>query len=55
MNQGAYVFSQLMAFVSHNDFNACVQRYGGAYKVKEFSCWKQFLCMAFGQLNIARV
>jgi transposase len=51
MNQGTYVFSQLMAFVSHNDFNACVQRYGGEYKVKEFSCWKQFLCMAFGQLT----
>ncbi|MEO7802250.1 MAG: DUF4372 domain-containing protein, partial [Ginsengibacter sp.] len=21
----------------------------GDYKVKQFSCWKQFLCMAFGQ------
>lgn len=51
MNQGKYVFSQLMSFVSHNDFIACVQRYNGDYKVKEFSCWKQFLCMAFGQLT----
>ena len=51
MNQGKYVFSQLMSFVSHNDFIACVQRYNGDYKVKDFSCWKQFLCMAFGQLT----
>lgn len=51
MNQGKYVFSQLMSFVSHNDFLACVKRYNGDYKVKEFSCWKQFLCMAFGQLT----
>jgi hypothetical protein len=51
MNQGKYVFSQLMSYISHNDFIACVQRYHGDYKVKEFKCWKQFLCMAFGQLT----
>src|SRR5205085_3856696 len=51
MNQGKYVFSQLVSFISHNNFNACVHRYKGDYKVKDFSCWKQFLCMAFGQLT----
>src|SRR3712207_2216982 len=51
MNQGKYVFSQLMAFLSHNDFTSCVKRYKGDYKTKDFSCWKQFLCMAFGQLT----
>src|SRR6478609_5786425 len=51
MNQGKYVFSQLMSFISHNDFNACVSRYKGDWKTKEFSCYKQFLCMAFGQLT----
>lgn len=25
--------------------------HSGDYKVKEFSCWKQFLCMAFSQLT----
>ena len=25
--------------------------YDGDYKVKTFSCWNQFLCMAFGQLT----
>jgi hypothetical protein len=51
MNQGKYVFSQLMELVSHKIFNACVNRYKGDYKSKQFSCWKQFLCMAFGQLT----
>jgi len=40
-----------MSFVSHNDFNECVDRFNGNYKTKHFSCWNQFLCMAFGQLT----
>src|SRR3979409_1365089 len=51
MNQGKYVFSQLMSFISHNDFNGCVSRYRGDFKTKDFTSWKQFLCMAFGQLT----
>jgi hypothetical protein len=51
MNQGKYVFSQLFEFVSHNEFIKCVKKYDGDYKTKHFSCWKQFLCMAFGQLT----
>ena len=51
MNQGKYVFSQLMEIVSHKVFNACVNRYKGDFKSKQFSCWKQFLRMAFGQLT----
>jgi hypothetical protein len=51
MNQGKYVFAQLFEFVSHNDFLKCVNKYDGDYKAKHFSCWKQFLCMAFGQLT----
>jgi hypothetical protein len=51
MNQGKYVFAQLFEFVSHNDFLKCVKKYDGDYKTKHYSCWKQFLCMAFGQLT----
>lgn len=51
MNHGKYVFSQLMELVSHKAFNSCVKRYKGDFKSKQFSCWKQFLCMAFGQLT----
>ena len=51
MNQGKYVFAQLFEFISHNDFLKFVKVYQGDYKTKSFSCWKQFLCMAFGQLT----
>lgn len=51
MNQGKYIFSQLIELVSHKTFNTCVKRYKGDFKSKQFSCWKQFLCMAFGQLT----
>ncbi len=40
-----------MSFIDYNDFLLCVNRYQGDRKVKDFSCWKQFLCMAFGQLT----
>lgn len=51
MNEGKYVFSQIMDLVSSTSFQTIVKRHYGEYKVKEFSCWKQFLCMAFGQLT----
>lgn len=51
MHEGKLVFSQLMEFVAKRDFNACVQRYGGNYRVREFSCRDQFLAMAFAQLT----
>jgi hypothetical protein len=51
MNQGKYVFSQLIGLISYKQFKTLVTRHKGEYKVKDFSCWKQFLCMAFGQLT----
>lgn len=48
---GKYVFSQLMDLVSSTSFQTLVNRLSGDYKVKDFSCWKQYLCMAFGQLT----
>jgi Domain of unknown function (DUF4372)/Transposase DDE domain len=51
MNQGKFVFSQLMALASSTSFSTCVNRYNGNYKTKHFTCWKQFLCMIFGQLT----
>lgn len=51
MNSGKYVFSQIMGLVSSTSFQTIVNRHFGDYKIKDFSCWKQFLCMAFGQLT----
>lgn len=45
------IFSQIMDFASQDVFKVCVKRYNGNYKAKEFTCWKQFLCLAFGQLT----
>jgi hypothetical protein len=50
MNQGKYVFSQLISLINPNEFERCVERYHGNYKVKTFTCWHQLLCMIFGQL-----
>ena len=51
MNSGKTIFAQLMDFVSSYEFRRCVQRYQGNYKIKSFSCWEQFLTMAFAQLT----
>jgi hypothetical protein len=51
MYKGKLVFSQLMSFLPKYEFDKCVSRYRGHYKVKDFSCWDQFLCMSFAQLT----
>jgi hypothetical protein len=51
MNFGKSIFSQLMDFLPAYEFRQCVERYQGNYKLKSFSCWDQFLCMAFAQLT----
>ena len=40
-----------MDFIPSYEFRRCVERYDGNYKVKSFSCWDQYLCMAFAQLT----
>jgi Domain of unknown function (DUF4372) len=37
--------------VSTTSFQTIVHRHFGDHKVKDFTCWKQFLCMAFGRLT----
>jgi len=51
MNTGSTLFSQVMSFAPIHEFRRCVERYGGSYKVKTFSCWDQYLCMCFAQLT----
>jgi Domain of unknown function (DUF4372)/Transposase DDE domain len=51
MNLGRTVFSQLVDFLPSYQFQLCVDRYQGDRYVKEFSCWDQFLCLAFAQLT----
>lgn len=51
MNPGQTVFAQIMQFLSHNEFRRCVQRFDGDRNTKRFTCWDQFLAMAFAQLT----
>jgi len=51
MLSGRIIFSQLMSFLPRHEFNKCVRRYQGEYRVRDFSCFDQFLCLAFAQLT----
>lgn len=45
------MFSQLIAFLPDREFRRCVARYGGDARLRGFSCWDQYLTMAFAQLT----
>ena len=51
MNKGQTIFSQIINFLPKKRFRQCVKRYGGNYRVRSFTCFDQFLCMAFAQLT----
>src|SRR5512135_3328286 len=51
MNVGRTVFSQLMDFVPYKEFRRIVKAHRGEYRVRRFSCWEQYLAMAFAQLT----
>lgn len=51
MHSGRTIFAQLMDHLPIQDFRRCVDRYGGNRRTRTFSCWDQFLCMAFAQLT----
>ena len=51
MNAGRTVFSQLIEFLPHQEFQKCVARYSGGRYLKHLSCWDQYLAMAFAQLT----
>lgn len=51
MNQGRTVLSQVLDFVSKYEFDKCVKKYKGNYRVRTFTCWEQFIVMSFAQLT----
>jgi hypothetical protein len=40
-----------MGFIPIKKFRRCVDRYNGNYRTRSFTCFDQFLCMAFAQLT----
>ena len=51
MNEGRTVFAQLLDFFPKHEFNKCVARYHGNFRVRKFSAYEQFLVLAFAQLT----
>ena len=51
MHTGRFVFSELISHLPHGEFQKCVACYGGDSHRRSFSCWDQFLAMAFAQLT----
>ena len=45
------IFSQIMTSIHPMQFERCVTRYNGHYKVQSFRCWDQWLAMGFAQLT----
>lgn len=51
MNTGKTVFSQLMTMLPEYEFDKCVARYKGNYRVRNFTCRDHFYVMSFAQLT----
>lgn len=51
MKTDRIIFAQIMDFIPKHHFHQCVRRYRGNYRLRTFSCFDQFLCMAFAQLT----
>ena len=45
------VFSQALSLGHHETFHRCVERYRGDACIKSFTCYDQWLAMAFAQLT----
>ncbi len=55
MNNGRTLFAQLIDHLPRYEFKKCVERYRGDHRVRTFSCWDQFLCMAFAQFTYREI
>jgi len=51
MHNGQFLFAQILDLIPRHEFNRCVARYEGRRRRGSFSCWDQFLCLAFAQLT----
>ena len=51
MHAGRMIFSQLLDFLPKKQFDKCVRRYHGNHRIKTFSCFDQYICMAFAQIT----
>jgi Transposase DDE domain/Domain of unknown function (DUF4372) len=45
------IFCQIMDWIHGEQFRRCVNRYQGNHRIRNFSCWDQFLAMSFAQIT----
>ena len=51
MNQGSYIFRQVVGLLPRDYFEWLVKKYDGNKYVKSFTCWNHLLVLIFGQLS----
>jgi len=51
MNTGKTVFAQILEHFPRYEFDKFVEKYKGNHRVRRFSCYDQFLCLAYSQLT----
>ena len=51
MHQERIIFAQLLDYLPRHELRRCVARYRGEYRIRRFSCFDQFLALAFAQLT----
>jgi transposase len=51
MNTGRLVLAQMLDLLPMHDFHRCVRRYRGNFHCRKFTCYDQFICLAFAQLT----
>jgi len=51
MNEGRSVFAQLLDFLPKYEFDKCVARYRGNFRVRKLPAYEHFLVLAFAQLT----
>ena len=51
MNTGRLVLAQLLDLLPMHEFHRCVLRYRGNFHCRRFTCYDQFLTLAFAQLT----
>lgn len=45
------ILNQLLNLISRQEFQRIVDTHQGDKRVRSFSCWRQFVCLFFGQLT----
>jgi len=51
LEENKTIFSQILDYLPVYDFNKCVNKYQGNYKIKHFTCRNHFYVMLFAQLT----